>query len=73
MPATEPARVPDPGAPRFPVVDPATGEAFDEAPDQQPDELDGVIDQAQRAWSGWRADPPRAPPRCARRPTRWRR
>lgn len=57
MPTTEPTRVPDPGAARFPVVDPATGEAFDEAPDQQPDELDAVIDRAQRAWSGWRADP----------------
>ncbi|MFI9217009.1 aldehyde dehydrogenase family protein [Streptomyces werraensis] len=57
MPTTEPERVPDPGAAGFPVVDPATGEAFDEAPDQQPGELDTVIDRAQRAWSGWRADP----------------
>ncbi|GAB2324870.1 hypothetical protein STREPTOSP366_00870 [Streptomyces variabilis] len=56
MPTTEPERVPGPAAARFPVVDPATGEAFDEAPDQQPDELDTVIDRAQRAWSGWRTD-----------------
>ncbi|MGA5573123.1 aldehyde dehydrogenase family protein [Streptomyces pseudogriseolus] len=57
MPTTAPARVPDPGAARFPVVDPATGDVFDEAPDQQPDELDAVIDRAQRSWSGWRTDP----------------
>ncbi|CAM5732857.1 Gamma-aminobutyraldehyde dehydrogenase [Streptomyces tendae] len=57
MPTTDPARVPDPGAARFPVVDPATGDVFDEAPDQQPDELDAVIDRAQRSWSGWRTDP----------------
>ncbi|GLV97784.1 aldehyde dehydrogenase family protein [Streptomyces lavendulae] len=42
---------------RFPVVDPATGETFDEAPDQQPGELDDVVARAQRAWHGWRADP----------------
>ncbi|WP_059006501.1 aldehyde dehydrogenase family protein [Streptomyces specialis] len=42
---------------RFPVVDPATGETFDEAPDQRADELDAVIDRAGRAWPGWRADP----------------
>ena len=42
---------------RFAVVDPATGEAFDEAPDQQPDELDAVVGRAHQAWRGWRADP----------------
>ncbi|MEV1006510.1 aldehyde dehydrogenase family protein [Streptomyces sp. NPDC049881] len=44
-------------AARFPVADPATGEAFDEAPDQHPDELDAVVGRAHRAWHGWRADP----------------
>ncbi|MEU7473519.1 aldehyde dehydrogenase family protein [Streptomyces sp. NPDC044984] len=57
MPASEPERVPGHRAARFPVVDPATGETFDEAPDQQPDELDSVVDRARRAWHGWRADP----------------
>ncbi|MFE9889750.1 aldehyde dehydrogenase family protein [Streptomyces scopuliridis] len=41
---------------RFAVLDPATGEAFDDAPDQQPDELDAVVDRAHEAWRGWRAD-----------------
>ncbi|WP_408648680.1 MULTISPECIES: aldehyde dehydrogenase family protein [Streptomyces] len=41
----------------FAVVDPATGEAFDEAPDQQPHELDAVVERAHAAWRGWRADP----------------
>ncbi|MFC9067725.1 aldehyde dehydrogenase family protein [Streptomyces harbinensis] len=52
-------RTPEPGRPpgRFAVTDPATGEPFDEAPDQQPDELDAVIGRAERAWHGWRADP----------------
>ncbi|MFB6549831.1 aldehyde dehydrogenase family protein [Streptomyces sp. NPDC056405] len=39
------------------VVDPATGEAFDEAPDHRPDELDALVDRAHEAWRGWRADP----------------
>ncbi|MFI8205502.1 aldehyde dehydrogenase family protein [Streptomyces sp. NPDC085937] len=56
-PDTEPERTPGPGAGRFAVVDPATGEAFDEAPDMRPDDLDAVIGRAHRAWSGWRADP----------------
>ncbi|MCK1814778.1 aldehyde dehydrogenase family protein [Streptomyces sp. XM4011] len=52
-------RTPEPGRPpgRFAVTDPATGDTFDEAPDQQPDELDAVIGRAERAWHGWRADP----------------
>lgn len=52
-------RTPEPGRPpgRFAVTDPATGDTFDEAPDQQPDELDAVIGRAERAWYGWRADP----------------
>ncbi|MFE6776918.1 aldehyde dehydrogenase family protein [Streptomyces sp. NPDC057702] len=39
------------------VLDPATGEAFDQAPDQSPDELDAVIDRSHRAWRPWRSDP----------------
>ncbi|MET9402521.1 aldehyde dehydrogenase family protein [Kitasatospora sp. NPDC002965] len=42
---------------RFAVLDPATGEAFDEAPDQRPEEVDAAVDRAHRAWRGWRADP----------------
>ncbi|WBB63416.1 aldehyde dehydrogenase family protein [Streptomyces sp. WMMC500] len=57
MPTSEAERVPGYPAVRFAVVDPATGEAFDEAPDQQPDELDAVVARAHRAWHGWRADP----------------
>ncbi|MGW5355366.1 aldehyde dehydrogenase family protein [Streptomyces sp. NPDC004031] len=41
---------------RFEVVDPATGEAFDEAPDQRPDELDDVVARSRAAWPGWRGD-----------------
>lgn len=57
MPVPEPDRVPGRRAARFPVVDPATGEVFDEAPDQQPDVLDAVVDRSRRAWHGWRTDP----------------
>ncbi|MFC9949124.1 aldehyde dehydrogenase family protein [Streptomyces prasinus] len=57
MPTSEPDRVPGRRAARLAVVDPATGETFGEAPDQQPDELDAVVDRAHRAWHGWRADP----------------
>ncbi|MER7486105.1 aldehyde dehydrogenase family protein [Streptomyces sp. NPDC126497] len=57
MPTSEADRVPGHRAARLAVVDPATGEIFDEVPDQQPDELDGVVDRAHRAWHGWRADP----------------
>ncbi|TWD13018.1 acyl-CoA reductase-like NAD-dependent aldehyde dehydrogenase [Streptomyces sp. T12] len=56
-PETQPERAPGPGGGRFAVVDPATGEVFDEAPDMRPDDLDAVIGRAHRAWSGWRADP----------------
>ncbi|MFJ5277822.1 aldehyde dehydrogenase family protein [Streptomyces parvulus] len=41
----------------FPVVDPATGEPFDEAPDRHPDDLDSVVGRAHTAWHDWRADP----------------
>ncbi|MEU6539029.1 aldehyde dehydrogenase family protein [Streptomyces sp. NPDC047000] len=57
MPAFEPGRVPGRRAPRLAVADPATGEVFDEVPDQQPDALDAVVDRSRRAWQGWRADP----------------
>ncbi|WP_055627621.1 aldehyde dehydrogenase family protein [Streptomyces hirsutus] len=40
----------------FVVIDPATGEGFDAAPDRQPDELDVVVDRARTAWRGWRDD-----------------
>ncbi|EHM29707.1 MULTISPECIES: aldehyde dehydrogenase family protein [Streptomyces] len=48
---------PVPRGEHFAVVDPATGEAFDEAPDQQAKELDAVVGRAHEAWPGWRADP----------------
>lgn len=41
----------------FAVLDPATGEPFDEAPDHDPDTLDAVVDAAHVAWRGWREDP----------------
>ena len=51
-----PRRAPEPQSPQFAVLDPATGEAFDEAPDQQSDELDAIVDRSYQAWRGWRAD-----------------
>ncbi|MEU8543963.1 aldehyde dehydrogenase family protein [Streptomyces sp. NPDC048717] len=57
MPTPRSPHAPGHRAARLTVVDPATGEAFDEAPDQRPEELDQVIARAQRAWHGWRADP----------------
>ncbi|SCD60733.1 MULTISPECIES: aldehyde dehydrogenase family protein [unclassified Streptomyces] len=42
---------------RFAVLDPATGEPFDEAPEQRPEELDGVVGRAHEAWLSWRSDP----------------
>ncbi|MFZ4239651.1 aldehyde dehydrogenase family protein [Streptomyces murinus] len=57
MPTTEPDRVPGRRGARFAVVDPASGETFDKAPDQQPDELDAVVARSHRAWHDWRADP----------------
>ncbi|BFV55231.1 aldehyde dehydrogenase family protein [Kitasatospora sp. CMC57] len=57
MPTPEGGSVPGRRAARFSVVDPATGETFGEAPDQQPGELDEVVARAERAWRGWRADP----------------
>lgn len=57
MPNCQPRRAPGIRGGRFAVVDPATGEAFDDSPDQQPDELDGVVGRAHEAWRSWRADP----------------
>ncbi|WP_256106667.1 aldehyde dehydrogenase family protein [Streptomyces sp. ODS05-4] len=63
MPAAEPDRVPVPvpasgrGPDTLAVVDPATGQVFDEAPDERPDALDAVLARSHRAWHGWRADP----------------
>lgn len=57
MPTPGAGSLPGGRAARFSVVDPATGETFDEAPDQQPGELDGVVARAEQAWYGWRADP----------------
>ncbi|MFF8092962.1 aldehyde dehydrogenase family protein [Streptomyces sp. NPDC016675] len=57
MPTTVTDRSSEGPTARLAVVDPATGETFDEVPDQRPDELDAVIDRAHRAWQGWRADP----------------
>ncbi|WP_406402757.1 aldehyde dehydrogenase family protein [Streptomyces uncialis] len=57
MAAHRPRRTPQPPGRRFAVLDPATGEPFDEAPDQRPEELDAVVARAQEAWRGWRTDP----------------
>jgi len=57
MPTTEPRSPRQADGGTFAVLDPATGEAFDEAPDQQPEDLDSIVDRAHAAWRGWRADP----------------
>lgn len=57
MPIPQSRRTPGRRGERFAVLDPATGEAFDEAVDQQPDELDAVVGRAREAWRSWRADP----------------
>ncbi|MFF1379798.1 aldehyde dehydrogenase family protein [Streptomyces sp. NPDC058308] len=49
-----------PGAARYgprPVENPALGEAFAQAPGCTPEQLDGVIDDAARAFPGWAATP----------------
>ncbi|MEV4876260.1 aldehyde dehydrogenase family protein [Streptomyces cyaneofuscatus] len=48
---------PPPRGEHFAVLDPATGEAFGEAPDQRPEELDDVVARAHEAWRSWRSDP----------------
>ncbi|MFI9272024.1 aldehyde dehydrogenase family protein [Kitasatospora sp. NPDC052896] len=57
MATPQPRRVPGNRGEHFAVLDPATGEAFGEAPDQQPEELDATVGRAQEAWHGWRANP----------------
>ncbi|WP_414507265.1 aldehyde dehydrogenase family protein [Streptomyces sp. NEAU-L66] len=57
MPTRQSRRAPGTLGERFAVVDPSTGEAFDEAPDQQPDVLDAVVGRAREAWRSWRDDP----------------
>ncbi|MBI0292965.1 aldehyde dehydrogenase family protein [Streptomyces sp. PRKS01-29] len=57
MPTSRSRRAPGARGGCFAVLDPATGETFDEAPDQQPEELDAVVGRAHAAWLGWRADP----------------
>jgi acyl-CoA reductase-like NAD-dependent aldehyde dehydrogenase len=57
MPTSQPRRARGIRGERFAVLDPATGEAFEEAPDQQPDELDAVVGRAHEAWRSWRSDP----------------
>ncbi|MBP8535686.1 aldehyde dehydrogenase family protein [Streptomyces sp. MK37H] len=56
MPTSPPPRTPGTRGGCFAVLDPATGEAFDEAPDQQPGELDVIVGRAHAAWRSWRAD-----------------
>ncbi|RYJ31989.1 aldehyde dehydrogenase [Streptomyces sp. L-9-10] len=56
MPTRQHPQAPGTRGRSFAVLDPATGEAFDDAPDQRPDELDAVVDRAHEAWRGWRAD-----------------
>ncbi|MDJ1642914.1 aldehyde dehydrogenase family protein [Streptomyces pakalii] len=53
----QPAPEPTAAGERFAVLDPATGEAFDEAPDQRPQELDAAVRHAHEAWRSWRSDP----------------
>ncbi|WP_326750802.1 aldehyde dehydrogenase family protein [Streptomyces hirsutus] len=57
MAARLPCGAPGTHGGHFVVIDPATGEGFDAAPDRQPDELDAVVDRARTAWHGWRDDP----------------
>ncbi|MET8727604.1 aldehyde dehydrogenase family protein [Streptomyces parvus] len=53
----QPAPEPTAAGERFAVLDPATGEAFDEAPDQRAQELDAAVHRAHEAWRSWRTDP----------------
>ncbi|MFF2729788.1 aldehyde dehydrogenase family protein [Streptomyces sp. NPDC058008] len=56
MPTSRPGRAPGARGERLAVIDPSTGEAFDEAPDQQPDIVDAAVDRAHKAWRDWRSD-----------------
>ncbi|MFF3035833.1 aldehyde dehydrogenase family protein [Streptomyces rubiginosohelvolus] len=53
----QPGPAPAAAGERFAVLDPATGEAFDEAPDQRAQELDAAVRRAHEAWRSWRSDP----------------
>ncbi|MET8844286.1 aldehyde dehydrogenase family protein [Streptomyces rubiginosohelvolus] len=53
----QPGHAPAAAGERFAVLDPATGEAFDEAPDQRAQELDAAVHRAHEAWRSWRSDP----------------
>lgn len=53
----QPGPAPAAAGERFAVLDPATGEAFDEAPDQRAQELDAAVHRAHEAWRSWRSDP----------------
>jgi len=57
MPPRQPRPAPGTRSEPVAVIDPATAEVFGEAPDQQPEQLDAVVDRAREAWRGWRADP----------------
>jgi acyl-CoA reductase-like NAD-dependent aldehyde dehydrogenase len=57
MPNSQPDRAPGHRAALLTVVDPATGQVFDEVPDQPPHVLEAVVERSRRAWHGWRADP----------------
>ncbi|QMU71341.1 aldehyde dehydrogenase family protein [Streptacidiphilus sp. P02-A3a] len=57
MTTTQPGPAPVARDGRLAVVDPATGLAFDHAPDQRPEQLDALVSRAHAAWRGWRADP----------------
>ncbi|MFJ6658810.1 aldehyde dehydrogenase family protein [Streptomyces sp. NPDC091377] len=56
MPTGRPRRAPGTRAACFAVLDPATGEPFEDAPDQRPEELDAVVGRAHTAWHDWRTD-----------------
>ncbi|MFE2040579.1 aldehyde dehydrogenase family protein [Streptomyces sp. NPDC059477] len=56
MPTSRARRTPEAHGPRLAVLDPATGEPFDQAPDQRPDVLDTVVARAHAAWRGWRTE-----------------
>lgn len=57
MPTTQPGGAPTARGGHFAVVDPATGQAFDQAADQRPEQLDAVVRRAHAAWRDWRTDP----------------
>src|SRR5262245_44166118 len=40
----------------FPVINPATGEAFADAPEASQDQLDAAMDAARRAFPAWQKD-----------------